>query len=323
MRITNNQIDHKEIRIETTNRCNAKCIMCPREKMTRARTEMDFDHFTSLVDQAKDLGIELVSVFGYGEPLLDSKIIERIQYCTDRGLDTFITTNASLLYIDTAKSLLEAGLKHIRFSVHAIKSTDYESVHRGLIADDVNRNIQNFMAFNCGRCVVHVTTIPFHGESVELFKTRWEDADHLEVWRPHNWASGRKFRQTDRHERVKCMRCFTGPIQILSDGRMVVCCFDYDGKLNIGDTHRNSIAAILENSILLRGFRKLHKKGILSGLICDRCDQRFVYEESPLLYSTEQEGKELNKTSITKTDLVKEKQDGLFKTKNCGVSCTG
>jgi hypothetical protein len=218
-----------------------------------------------------------------------------------------------------AKSLLDAGLTHIRFSVHAIKAKDYEKVHRGLNASDKDRNIGNFMAMNRGRCKVHVTTMPLNGESVEQFKIRWADADYLEVWKPHNWASGRKFRQSDRRERVMCMRCFTGPIQILSDGTMVLCCFDFDGKLSIGNTHYHSITSILGGSAL-QNYRQLHKAQTLSGLICEKCDQRFVYDESPLLYSNEQEGRELNKTSITKTDLVKEKEsDGLFQTKRPGL----
>ena len=34
---------NKEITIEVTNRCGAKCVMCPREKMTQKLDVMSFD----------------------------------------------------------------------------------------------------------------------------------------------------------------------------------------------------------------------------------------------------------------------------------------
>lgn len=272
---------------------------------------MPMYHFASLVSQAERLGAKMVSVFGYGEPLIDMDIANRIRLCTDMGLETFITTNASKLDVEMTHSLLNAGLTQIRFSVHAISHRDYEKVHRKLSADETFRNIQNFLAINKkrgGKCKTHVTCMPLNGESVETFRTRWEDiVDYMEVWKPHNWASGRKFRNSDKPERVMCKRAFTGPIQILSDGSMILCCFDFDGVLKIGDTHEKSIVDILTNNPVLSDYRERHITGKLDGLPCASCDQRFKYDdESPLLYSNEQDDKTLNKTSITKTDLEKD-----------------
>lgn len=318
MQLIHGKIDHPEVRIETTNKCNAHCVTCPREKMTREKLDMPFGHFISLANQAKDIGAKMVSVFGYGEPLMDPGIVDRIEYCTNIGLETFITTNAALLDVETTNGLVAAGLTHIRFSVHAIKSKDYEKIHRKLKAENTFRNIQNFLAINSkrGKCVTHVTCMPLNGESVEDFKNKWLDSvDHLEVWRPHNWASGRKFRQTDKPERVMCKRAFTGPIQILADGSMVLCCFDYDGVLSIGNTYQKTIRKLLANNAVLEKYRFRHINNDLNGLPCENCDQRFKYDESPLLFSSEQEDKSLNRTSITKTSLDGERTCG------CGTNC--
>ncbi len=86
-----------EVRIETTNLCNAKCIMCPRDELTRPKASMSYEHCKNLIDQADTLGAELISLFGYGEPLIDTSLGAKIRYCTQLGLKTFITTNASLL----------------------------------------------------------------------------------------------------------------------------------------------------------------------------------------------------------------------------------
>jgi len=157
-----------EVRIETTNRCNAACVICPREKMTRKKTTMGMGHFKSLVDQCKDLGAETISVFGYGEPLTDKTLVEKVAYCSEKGLKTFITTNASLLNTIPAYGLLKAGLSHIRFSVHGTFD-NYEKVHRGLVFTDVLRNIGNFIQANKTRfdhsCRVDVSVIPMTSDT--------------------------------------------------------------------------------------------------------------------------------------------------------------
>ena len=308
MRLTESKLEHPEVRIETTNRCNAACVMCPREKMTRPKTTMSMEHFCYLVDQAEALGAKMVSCFGYGEPLMDPEIFDKIAYCTKNGMETFITTNGSLLTADAARRLFDSGLTHVRFSVHGLGRENYNKVHRNLDWDRFKMNLMVFSELNRRKngngCITHITVMPILGEDTCELTKYWHGlADHLEVWKPHNWAGGRQYRDTDRKERGFCQRAFSGPLQILADGKMVPCCFDYDGKLVIGDTHRHTIERIL-SSHQLEWFRQKHEQNDLEGLICYDCDQRFVYDESPLIFSNEQKGKGLNKTSITKFDLV-------------------
>ena len=40
-----------EVWIENTNCCNASCVMCPRDKLTRKLGFMPFELFTKLVDE--------------------------------------------------------------------------------------------------------------------------------------------------------------------------------------------------------------------------------------------------------------------------------
>ena len=49
-----------EIRIETTNICNAHCIMCPREKLDREKGTMSIDLFKKIIDEVKDYGVEII-----------------------------------------------------------------------------------------------------------------------------------------------------------------------------------------------------------------------------------------------------------------------
>jgi sulfatase maturation enzyme AslB (radical SAM superfamily) len=273
--------------------------------MTRKKCTMPNGHFDYLVDQAKELGADTISIFGYGEPLLDQGVVNKVAYCTRKGLKTFITTNGSLLNTNMATWLLEAGLDKIRLSVHGMFD-DYERVHIGLKFYSVMRNIQNFIAKNNTRfghqCTTALSVIPMGGESVEYIREVWEDAfDELEIWKPHNWTDGRHYRYATKERKKTCGRPSKGPIQINADGKMMVCCFDFDAKMTVGDTYKNTIEEILKG----REFgliRKCHDDGLLSELPCSTCDQLFV-GDNPLLYSNVDETCSTGKTSSTKFSL--------------------
>ena len=295
---------NKEVRIENSSKCNASCVICPREKMTRVKTTMPLDHFKYLVNQCKELGTDTISVFGFGEPLLDQTLIEKISYCTEQGLKTFITTNASLLNIDMTGLLLNAGLSHIRFSAHGTFD-DYEKVHVGLKFADAWCNIANFVYINENRfnhaCKMDVSVIPMHGETIESIIKFWgKIVDDITVWSPHGWAGGRSYRELKR--RLKsCGRPSSGPIQIQADGLIIPCCFLTNGEIILGDTNKNTIEEILKGE-KYNELRERHKVGNLQGLPCEDCDQRYISEKSPLLYSSDKDFK-INQTSSIKFDL--------------------
>ncbi len=67
---------------------------------------MDYKHFLSLIEQAYVMGIDTVSPFGFGEPLIDKNLSSKIATCHTMGFDTFITTNATLLTTEKAQDLL-------------------------------------------------------------------------------------------------------------------------------------------------------------------------------------------------------------------------
>lgn len=289
-----------EIRIENTNRCNANCTICPREKMIRKKCTMGFGRFRSLVMQGLNRFAETISIFGYGEPLVDDDLVRKVAYCDFMGLETFITTNASLLSVSKTNKLLNAGLSHIRFSVHG-HGKNYEVVHKGLNWQVTLRNIINFIHINKkkynSQCKVGVTVIPMNDENIEMIKVFWEPkVDYLEIWRPHNWTTGRTYRKTEK-KLQSCGRPFTGPVQIQADGKMIVCCFDFNGKLEVGDTYKNTIEEILKGDKFNR-IRNKHKAGDFRGLICDSCDQLNIEEESSLIYSSR--GLNIGETSSTK-----------------------
>lgn len=273
--------------------------------MTRPLVTMPTGHFKYLVSQGHNLGVNTISLFGHGESLLDNDLAEKIRYCSEAQFDTFITTNAALLSPDCAYEILEAGLSHIRFSAHGF-GEDYNTVHRRLDWGKFIENVGNFIRVKDeldADCAISVSVIPMNGEELDIIRNFWEpNCDFLEVWKPHNWADGREFRTETAKRKKTCGRPESGPVQIQADGLMIVCCWDYDGKMVVGDTNKNTIEEILLSDEF-NEIRRKHKTGDHSGLLCEHCDQLNVETESPLLYSNRDYGRESGRLSSTKIKL--------------------
>lgn len=299
-----------EVRIENTNRCNANCTVCTRDSFTRPLITMSNHKFRKLVSQVKGIGAETISVFGFGEPLLDTGLVDKIQFCTDSGLETFITTNSSLLGARHSEKIIKAGLSHIRFSAHGLYE-NYNKVHRGINFHTFLRNTMNFIKMSKGVVTISVSVIPIHGESIDEFVEFWKPGkliDYLEVWKPHNWTDSKGFRDKAKQRKKTCGRPFNGPLQIQADGTVIVCCFDYNGTMIVGDTNKESIKSILKGA-RLEAIREKHRAGKLDGLPCETCDQLNVSDENPLLYSNRDPERKINCTSSTKFTLKEREND--------------
>ena len=271
---------------------------------------MEWGVFCSLVMQGIQLGVETVSVFGYGEPLLDKDLEKKIGYCSDQGLNTWITTNGSVLGLQRSFDLINAGLKNIRFSIHAVTPMEYDRVHKGLSWIETIRNVANFLHVNkrAGSPVTtHLTCIPLNGEPTDQVIETWEPhVDFLEIWKPHNWGGKKGYRKVDPLI-LTCNRPFSGPVQIQADGDVIPCCFLTNAEVVLGNIHDSTILDILTGP-RYEAFRDMHRSGSYINVPCGTCDQRNVETESPLLYSNRDSG--IGKTSTTKFNL--EKKNDLF-----------
>ena len=86
------------VRLETTNACNARCIICPHREMQRPITTMDDGLYARLIDQCAAAGCREVHLHNFGEPLMDKRIEDRIAYAKQKGIRRVkIFCNGSLL----------------------------------------------------------------------------------------------------------------------------------------------------------------------------------------------------------------------------------
>src|SRR6266550_1449037 len=65
--------------VETTAKCNLYCPMCPRETHKQPKQDMTYEIFQRLVQESGSTA-EHMMLIGLGEPFMDPKIFERIEY---------------------------------------------------------------------------------------------------------------------------------------------------------------------------------------------------------------------------------------------------
>lgn len=285
------KLENPEIRFEVTNRCNANCIMCPREKMSRLQGVLSLTLYARVLSEAAAMGISQVSLENFGEPLLDSHLVERVWMAKSLGMEVYTISNGSLLDARVAACLVRSGLDKIRISLYGTTKDVYESVHVGLNFDNVLENVRTlfFIRDKLGgrkpQIELYFLVLDENRHQVEDFIQTWGGiADGISVWFPHNWSTGRNYRPLGGRA-TSCNRPFNGPIQVQWDGRVVPCCFDYDNASVLGDLNLESLEAVIRGP-RWEALRTAHVKGDFAGYpFCDRCDQLHKRDDV-LLYTT-------------------------------------
>jgi len=284
-----------EIRFEVTTRCNYNCLICPREKLTRKMQTMSFKTFKVLLNKIlKEASQYKVCTFsGFGEPLLDPTFMEKAEYARKKGMQVLMLTNASLLTVEKFKRLDNLGLRSIRISFYGDSPSVYNEIHnvrqKGLFNNikgrlteitKIKKNTELLMTYNVE------DNVNKHGKDswIEYWKDR---ADLLEVWRPHNWVDGRKYRGVQSLKMKTCGRPWKTPLQVQVDGTVNMCCFDFDGKLTLGNLKTQSLKEIFF-SPMYKKIVKCHKSGNFkkSDLICENCDQRNMDKGNVMIYNS-------------------------------------
>src|SRR5882762_7019337 len=116
--------------VETTAKCNLYCPMCPRETHKQPKEDMTEAIFSRLVQDAGS-SAEHMMLIGLGEPLMDRKIFDRIEYCERHNISTLLSTNGTLLDEKLADRILSGPLEHITLSFDGSTKESFEFYRKG------------------------------------------------------------------------------------------------------------------------------------------------------------------------------------------------
>jgi len=269
------------VQIESTNLCNAKCVFCPRDEMHRRQGVMDFDLFRKVVDECAALGITHVRVHNYGEPFLDRELVEKVRYAKHKGIaEVGMISNGSLITEDIARGMIDAGLDAINISVDAAGKEVFESTRVHLKYDEVTANIRTLARLRRESGKTHpkliLSFVRQHNSADEAkFIEEWTPvADKIHITDLHNWAGTLNDKTEVNYPCYRLWLTFT----VLWDGRVSMCCADFDGRHIFGDLRTQSIAEVW-NSPVYRAARRQHLESGGPGM-CRSCD--LPKKDSPL-----------------------------------------
>ena len=269
------------VQIEATNICNAKCVFCPRDDMHRRQGIMSLELFKKIVDECAELGITHVRMHNYGEAFVDRKLVEKVRYAKQKGIqEVGMISNGSLITEPVARGMIDAGLDAINISVDASGKEVFEATRIGLKYDKVIANIERLLRLRGEsgkrRPKLILSFVRQNNSADEqAFIEHWKSiADKIHVTDLHNWAGTLN---TESDVNFPCYRPWL-TFTVLWDGRVSLCCADFDGKTILGDLNTHTIAEIW-NAEPYRNARRQHLE---SGGpdVCRACD--LPRKDSPL-----------------------------------------
>jgi MoaA/NifB/PqqE/SkfB family radical SAM enzyme len=269
------------VQIESTNICNAKCVFCPRDEMHRRQGIMSLGLFRKIVDECVELGITHVRVHNYGEPFVDRKLVEKVRYAKEKGIkEVGMISNGSLITEPVARGMIDAGLDAINISVDASGKEVFEATRIGLKYDTVIANIERLVRLRAEsgkrRPKLILSFVRQNNSADEqAFIEHWRKvADKIHITDLHNWG-GTLHQQSDVN--YPCYRPWL-TFTVLWDGRVALCCADFDGHTILGDLNSSTIKEIWNNDL----YRSVRREHLESGGpdVCRACD--LPRKDSPL-----------------------------------------
>jgi len=247
--------------IEPTVRCNLKCPQCltGRGKVSRETGTLSLNSFKNIIEQIGDRTWYLL-LFNQGEPFLNPTLIEFIEIAKQKRIYVITSTNGHFLTdINFVQRLVKSGLDTIIVSLDGADENSYSKYRRGGNFHQVVEGIKTLVQVKNQlhartpkvviQCLVmkhnehqlgHITKLAAELKVDRLlFKTFQLESpdDGLELL-PNNPGWRRYQFENDSIHLKNCFKnhCFRlwYSSVILSDGRIVPCCFDKNGKYNFG-----------------------------------------------------------------------------------------
>ncbi len=290
-------------RIEVCRFCNLKCPSCPigRGKIKNAEM-MSLKDFKLIIDKIK-FSVNELSLFNYGESLLNPEIINMIKYAKKSGIKKVnMHTNGLLLEKKLAQKLVKSGIDYINFSVDGASNKTYQKYRIGGDLNVVVKNVSYFlklrkklklknpivsmqfivMKHNQHEVAEFAKTWRNFGADEINFKTfnaymsGYEDRGHNLKYLPEksNFTRYKTFEAKELSELYKTKHCVWvwENLVINSNGDISLCCHDFNAKFSLGNILRDDNWWNNESRRKLQTKIQSHKNNL-----CKHCNIGILY----------------------------------------------
>ncbi len=305
--------------IETTNACNMKCRMCPRTTMMTRKVEtLDQETFEKIAEQLipfssedwgkwnqfveNEYGIteneinennfflyiipKVIQLHGYGDPLLDPKIIERVKILKNRGLLTYFSCNPTNINIERNMELFENGLDYIKYSIEAVDDVEHKKIRGDLSNfsksyDSILKLLELKKKYGL-KTVIVITMLDLRREKqMEDYERLKEAFAGKDVYlylksQDQQWYEGKKHGTKSIHWSEICQHPWMS-MTIKSNAEVAMCMEDFNNEIILGDARKDTLTDIW-NGDNYRKFREDHFKLTRCLKCTEQCDMKLVGE---------------------------------------------
>lgn len=251
--------------IETSLLCNLKCIECAlgTNIINRKRKYMDFVTFNIIAEKIKPYA-EYIFLHVWGEPLLNPEIKEIIT-CAKKVCRCHISTNGHNISNDLAEFLVKSGVD-ITISVDGAFQETYEKYRVGgnleEVWDSINKLVIAKKTFKTNSNINAQFIVFKHNENeMDEFLKKCKDIDVMGTFkapylRKNSILEKPSLKEYQRENysnlsknKMKGCRDLTDVFTIYVDGSVILCCYDHNGEITLGNILNNSVQEIYNNEI--------------------------------------------------------------------------
>ncbi len=287
------------ISVEPTTACNLRCPECPSglRAFSRPTGNLKEDFFRDTIDELyKDL-MYLIFYF-QGEPYINPKFLEMVNYAHNKGIYTITSTNGHFLNDENAKKTIESGLDRIIISVDGTTQEVYQQYRKEGSLKNVIAGAKNLVKWKkkLGAKNPHIifqflVVKPNEHQIPEIHRLADEvgvDEVKLKTAQVYDYENGNPLIPTiDKYARYRktstgkyvvknellnhCWRLWQSCV-ITWDGMVVPCCFDKDASHRLGDLKKESFRELWQGEAY-QNFRSQILLGRDKIEICTNCTE--------------------------------------------------
>lgn len=275
-----------EVVIETTGKCNARCVFCPHSEMARKGRDMPEEVFLEIVRQLEQIPKThpfYVTPFKVNELLLDKRIFQRIEIINQRVPHAFIRlfSNFSLAKQPHFEKICAIrNLSDIDISLNSLDAGEYEAL-MGLRLARTLGNVLDFLQYIRAHGIrmqkrrIVLSRVSQSAESDERYLEEFARifAEYLDIVEPQiiplgEWIDYLPSGQPARQQQP-CARWAN--VEICCTGEVALCCMDGKCEYPLGDVWENTLLEIYNQP----AYKRLRTKGLHKAQVipCKSCSQ--------------------------------------------------
>jgi radical SAM protein with 4Fe4S-binding SPASM domain len=286
--------------VEPTVLCNLRCPECftGMGRIHRETNMLSLELFRSLLDQVGDY-VWYLLLYNQGEPFFHPHFLEFIELAKQRNIYVTTSTNGHF-FNDNAfvQEFIESGIDSIIISLDGADAETYSKYRCQGNFNQVIEGIERLITIRNQRhsrtpaVFIQCLVMRQNEQQMQqmknlagdlkvdrlLFKTlQLERHDRGEELLPENprwqrYQIGNEKRNIKNHAHKGCARLWYSSV-MLSDGRIVPCCFDKNGQFSVGAITGNTSFKQIWKSDAYSKFRRKIQQGRNGIEICQNCTQ--------------------------------------------------